>query len=625
MGSEAPVSLQRSLEIEGQERYEPPFDPPSPFVSDAPGQVRRTVADPRQPATRVEHIPSRGSERPVSLLRSPDSEDRPTPSLDLPAPYSRSSSLPVSDPQSPPGSRIGGVPPESSENSISVQRSLGTSGSAGYPSLDLPAPHLDHPASVAHPQSEPVSFVEAETPSGSETSASVQRIFRSEVGHSSDPLPSLNQADPIVHNPLPVIRRALADEISPPEEIPANPDEPGMVAQPSQYAESTGLKHENSMLYKPVAGGKDNSVAVQRSTQANPTRTDETAPVQNETPDGLRRSAEVSSKQPERIGNLLDGPADGHRDDPHSRSIDSVARPSLGEIRERPSSAQASEDVLRLKAVEGQDPLVSRTGDLAYRETAQQSRPVALQRSTEMDRGAGRLPAGLAPDEPALTKSAGRLALEKDPNLENTRAVLPSPGVQAKPIHTLDLGESLLARHALKSSLFLSPPAQPGRAASMHTDSPQETFIGRPDRKTIVSLSSSEPAAILRQAQTLTEPSHPSRSSAGLPLPARPVQASSNTAYAVYSDPGVSISSPAVINRYPADETVQRRPENIQSPVVNEATIIDFVQRASSPDGDEIVGESEKSEVDLDELARLVYPMIKRLLAIEHERLSSRR
>jgi hypothetical protein len=63
-------------------------------------------------------------------------------------------------------------------------------------------------------------------------------------------------------------------------------------------------------------------------------------------------------------------------------------------------------------------------------------------------------------------------------------------------------------------------------------------------------------------------------------------------------------------------ETIQRQPDPVAGTLVPQDIV---VQRAEEEDEDD-----EPEELDLTELSRRIYPLVKRLLAIERERMPGR-
>jgi hypothetical protein len=134
-------------------------------------------------------------------------------------------------------------------------------------------------------------------------------------------------------------------------------------------------------------------------------------------------------------------------------------------------------------------------------------------------------------------------------------------------------------------------------------------------------MTSLEPPAILPQARVEVQRAPDARYESRLPLPSRSA--------AQVKDPGAAVESyvenvvpPPSAQTLPLAQ-IQRIPESKALPAMSEASIVNFVQRAASDSSEE--DGAEKPPVDLDELARMVYPLIKRLLAVEQERLARRR
>jgi hypothetical protein len=187
----------------------------------------------------------------------------------------------------------------------------------------------------------------------------------------------------------------------------------------------------------------------------------------------------------------------------------------------------------------------------------------------------------------------------------------------------MDLGEVVIARHAMKSSLFQTPPVQLGRPAGKAQDA--EGFIGRADQKAALAMSSAEPAAILPQArgtvQRLPLPVQPGQESKlALPGRAAPLGPDREPDF----DPGAveEFGAAATAQNLPL-AMLQRSPDQQAQPTPVEASIVNFVQRASEADGSADTGSG--PALSLDELAHMVYPLIKRILAVEQERMARRR
>jgi hypothetical protein len=65
-------------------------------------------------------------------------------------------------------------------------------------------------------------------------------------------------------------------------------------------------------------------------------------------------------------------------------------------------------------------------------------------------------------------------------------------------------------------------------------------------------------------------------------------------------------------------ETIQREPATVVGTLVQRDTVAAVVQRAEGE------GSESEEELDLAELAERIYPLVKRLLAIERERMPGR-
>jgi hypothetical protein len=189
------------------------------------------------------------------------------------------------------------------------------------------------------------------------------------------------------------------------------------------------------------------------------------------------------------------------------------------------------------------------------------------------------------------------------------------PTAPARPVgagQPANLGEAVIARHSLNSSLFLSPPGHAAQA---------EAYIGQVDRKAALSMSSQEAPAILPQARTeIQRTAAPAaRYESRLPLPGRTAVNFQDAAALVETHTENIVAAPTAQSLPLAQ--LQRSPDSAKPTAAVEASIVNFVQRASpvEPDGEG------KEPVDLDELARMVYPLIKRILAVEQERLARRR
>jgi hypothetical protein len=178
------------------------------------------------------------------------------------------------------------------------------------------------------------------------------------------------------------------------------------------------------------------------------------------------------------------------------------------------------------------------------------------------------------------------------------------------------LGEALLARHALQSSLFLAPPGRPSEGEA-------ERYIGRSEGKAPVAMTAHEPAILPQaRAEIQREAAPLPRFENKLPLPSsRPAMSVSDAVGLVETYTERAAPPAATAQSLPLAH-IQRSVENTESKPV-EASIVNFVQRASEAESSG--GEEAGPPVDLDELARMVYPLIKRILAVEQERLARRR
>ena len=187
-----------------------------------------------------------------------------------------------------------------------------------------------------------------------------------------------------------------------------------------------------------------------------------------------------------------------------------------------------------------------------------------------------------------------------------------------------DLGEAVIARHAIKSSLFLTPPPQPGLPGLAQESA---GFIGQGDRKPTVSMNSFELPAVLKQSrgdvQRAPVSGQTPRQESKLPLPSRPVV--ENPEFSSAFNPGgaqPTYQASATAKNLPL-AAIQRAPDSQAQSGAIEASIVNLVQRAQGADGDSDAAET--PVLNLDELARMVYPLIKRILAVEQERLARRR